>query len=98
MSRKKSHPNIGSNFDDFLAEEGLLHEAEMVAAKRIIAHQISELMESERISKTAMAARMQTSRPVLDRLLDPENTGVTLKTIGKAARVLGKKIQIRLAS
>ena len=45
-----------------------------------------------------MAARMNTSRAVLDRLLDPENTGVTLKTLGKAAAVLGRKININLAS
>jgi antitoxin HicB len=98
MTKKKIDPHIGSDFDDFLEEEGLLHEVEVVAAKRVIAYQIAELMENEQLSKTAMAARMGTSRAVLDRLLDPENTGVTLKTIGKAAAVLGKKINISLAS
>lgn len=98
MSKKRVNPHIGSNFDDFLEEEGILNEVEMVAVKRIIAHQIVSLMESEHISKTAMAARMHTSRAVLNRLLDPENTGVTLKTLGKAASVLGKKLHISLAS
>ncbi len=91
-------PHIGNDFDRFLEEEGILQEVEIVAAKRVIAWQIAEIMEKERISKTAMAARMGTSRAVLDRLLDPENTGVTLKTLGKAATVLGKKINISLAS
>jgi len=98
MTKKKINPHIGSGFDDFLEEEGLLHEVEVVAAKRVIAYQIAELMENEQLSKTAMAARMGTSRAVLDRLLDPENTGVTLKTLGKAAAVLGRKINISLAS
>lgn len=98
MVEKKISPHIGSDFDDFLEEEGILNEVEIVAAKRVIAWQIAELMKNEQISKTAMATRMQTSRAVLDRLLDPDNTGVTLKTLGKAAAVLGKKIKISLAS
>ncbi|MDF1537240.1 MAG: helix-turn-helix transcriptional regulator [bacterium] len=98
MARKKNRSAIGSDFDQFLQEEGILQEVEIVAAKRVIAWQIAELMDKERISKTAMAAKMGTSRAVLDRLLDPENTGVTLKTLGKAAAVLGRKIHISLAS
>ena len=98
MVKKQSNPHIGSDFDRFLEEEGILIEVEIVAAKRVIAYQLSELMKVEGISKTAMAERMRTSRAVLDRLLDPENTGVTLKTIGRAAAVLGRKINISLAS
>ena len=98
MVKKKLNPHIGSDFDEFLEEEGILSEVEIVAAKRVIACQLSELMKIDGISKTAMAARMKTSRAVLDRLLDPENTGVTLKTLGKAATVLGRKIHISLAS
>jgi antitoxin HicB len=64
---------IGSDFDDFLAEEGLLEEAEALAVKRILAFQIKELMESQNLSKTEMARRLQTSRAALECLLDPEN-------------------------
>jgi hypothetical protein len=85
MTKKKIRTRIGSDFDDFLKEEEILSEVEVVAAKRVIAWQIAEIMEKEQISKTAMAARMR-------------NTGVTLKTLGKAAAVLGKKIHISLAS
>jgi antitoxin HicB len=98
MAKKKINPHVGNDFDRFLEEEGILHEVEIVAAKRVIAWQIAEIMRKEQISKTAMASRMGTSRAVLDRLLDPENTGVTLKTLGKAATVLGRKININLAS
>ena len=98
MVKKQSNSHIGSDFDRFLEEEGILSEVEIVAAKRVIAFQLSELIKVEGISKTAMAQRMRTSRAVLDRLLDPENTGVTLKTLGKAAAVLGRKMNISPAS
>ena len=98
MAKKQKNSGIGSDFDQFLQEEGILQEVEIVAAKRVIAWQIADIMGKERISKTAMASRMGTSRAVLDRLLDPENTRVTLKTLGKAAAVLGRKVKIELAS
>jgi predicted XRE-type DNA-binding protein len=81
--------HVGSDFDDFLREEGLLEEVEAVAAKRVLAYQISEAMKEQDLSKAAMARRMGTSRSSLDRLLDPSVSSVTLLTIEKAAQVLG---------
>jgi hypothetical protein len=43
-----------------------------------------------------MAKSMHTSRAALERLLDPENTSVTLHTIDKAARIIGKRIKLEL--
>jgi antitoxin HicB len=88
--------HLGSDFDDFLQEEGLLEEAEAVAAKRVLAYQIAEAMKEQAISKAAMAHRMGTSRSSLDRLLDPDVPSVTLLTIEKAARVLGKRVRIEM--
>ena len=85
---------IGSNFDDFLEEEGLLAEVEATAIKRVIAFQIDELMKEQSLSKAAMAKRMKTSRSSIDRLLDPKNESVTLQTLERAALVLGKRLQI----
>jgi antitoxin HicB len=87
---------IGSNFDDFLAEEGLLTEAQAVAVKRVLAYQIEQLMISQNLSKTVMARRMNTSRAALNRLLDPANPSVTLQTLERAASVLGKRLQVEL--
>ncbi|HKZ40761.1 MAG TPA: helix-turn-helix transcriptional regulator [Candidatus Hodarchaeales archaeon] len=87
---------IGSDFDDFLEEEGLLADAETVAVKRVIAYQITQMMVEQNITKTAMAERMSTSRAALNRLLDPRNKSVTLQTLERAATVLGKKLQIEL--
>ena len=89
--------HIGSDFDDFLAEEGLLSEVEAVAVKRVIAHQLIQFMEENALSKTAMARRMRTSRSALDRLLDPTNPSVTLQTMDRAARALGKKLHIEIS-
>lgn len=88
--------HIGSDFDDFLIEEGLLEEAEAVAVKRVLAYQINELMKAQNLSKTEMARRMRTSRAALERLLDPENRSVTLHTMDKAARSLGKRLRLTL--
>ncbi len=89
--------HIGGDFDDFLEEEGLLAEAEAVAVKRVIAFQIAEFMEQHELSKAEMARRMHTSRSSLDRLLSPSNVSVTLQTLDRAARALGKRLRIELA-
>ncbi len=91
----KKNKHVGSSFDDFLHEEGLLAEAEATAIKRIIAHQIEKEMVERHISKSALARMMQTSRSSLDRLLDPENPSVTLLTLESAALALGKKLKVK---
>ena len=87
---------IGSDFDDFLEEEGLLAEVETRAIKRVVAFQVAALMKQEQLTKTEMAARMQTSRASLNRLLDPSNPSVTLQTLERAAAALGKRLRVEL--
>lgn len=94
----KDNPHIGSNFDDFLDEEAILEGVAAVAAKRIIAWQIAEGMSALKLSKTDMAKKMHTSRAALNRLLDEEDTSLTLTTLVSAATVLGKKVKIELES
>lgn len=91
-----SKQNIGSNFDDFLAEEGLLQEVTAVVVKRYIAYQLQQKMSEEKLSKSEMAKRMATSRSALDRLLDPENTSVTLQTLQSAAHAIGGRLKVEL--
>jgi antitoxin HicB len=88
--------NIGSSFNDFMAEEGILEEATAIAIKRVIAWQLEEAMKSRDLSKTAMAKKMHTSRVALNRLLDPEDTSLTLTTLARAAEALGQKLKIEL--
>lgn len=88
----KKNPRIGSSFDDLLEEEGMLDEINIIAIKRVIAWQIQQEMVKQNLSKTEMAQRIQTSESSLERLLDPDNPAVTLDTIERAARVVGKKV------
>jgi antitoxin HicB len=92
----KTNPHVGSSFDDFLEEENLLTAANEIAIKRVIAWQLQQEIESKHMTKTEMARAMGTSRAAVDRLLDPDNTSVTLNTLDRAARVLGKSIKIEL--
>lgn len=90
--------HIGSGFDDFLAEEAMLEAATATAMKRVIAWQIEQEMKVQKLSKTAMAARMHTSRAALNRLLDAEDTSLTLTTLASAAAALGKQVRFELAA
>ena len=88
--------NIGSDFDDFLAEEGMLEEVTAVAVKRVIAWQIEQEMSAQNMTKTAMAKKMRTSRASLNRLLDENDTSLTLTTLAAAAAALGRRIRLEL--
>ena len=91
-----SHPHLGSTLDDLLAADGTLAEAEAVAVKRVIAWQIDQAMAAEHLGKAEMARRMNMSRAALDRLLDPDNASVSLRTLQKAAVALDKRLAIAL--
>lgn len=86
--------HIGSNFDDFLKEEDFLIGAEANAIKRVVSYQISKLMAEKKITKTKMAQSMNTSRSAVDRLLEPKKNSLTILTLEKVAKALGKKLKI----
>jgi hypothetical protein len=94
--RKKKNPHRGSTFDSFLKEEGIYDVVMLTVTKRLLAHHFAALMKKQRVTKSAMAKRMRTSRAALDRLLDADNTSVTLQTMGRGAAVLGKELSITL--
>ncbi len=82
------NPYSGSHFDDFLAEEGILDEVTARAHKRLLALQLQDAMNEVQINKSELASRLQTSRSQLDRLLDPDNTAVTLDSLERLARAV----------
>jgi len=92
-----NNKHIGEKFDDFLSEHNLLEEVTAVAHKRIIAMQLANAMKQLHISKIQMAHKMRTSRSSVDRLLNPDNAGITLSTIDKAAVALGLTLNISLS-
>ena len=87
----------GSDFDAFLAEEGFLEEVTARAQKRLLALQLQDALEESQLTKTELAERMETSRSQLDRLLDPDNTAVTLESLERLARAVGKRLVVELA-
>ena len=90
------NPHIGSSLEEFLAEQGMLAEAQAAVAKRKVARQLADLMKKQKLTKDALAKRMKTSRAALDRLLDPTNPSVTLTTLGKVACALGRTLRVEL--
>ncbi len=94
MSKK----HIGGDFDEFLEKQGIRGEVTAQAIKRVIAWQIAQAMKKKKLTKSALATRMGTSRAALDRLLDERDTGLTLATLDRAARALGRKVRIELAA
>jgi len=94
----KANPHIGSDFDDFLREEGVYDRTQAVAVKRILAFELERSMQKAQLTKTDMARRMGTTRAQLDRLLNPENPATTLQTLVKAAGAVGKRVKISLVA
>jgi DNA-binding Xre family transcriptional regulator len=95
MTQEKGR--IGSSFENFLEEEGRLEESTATAIKRVLARQVAEAMAEKSISKAEMARRMKTTRAQLDRFLDPTNNSVTLQTMQRAAKAVGRSLKLELA-
>jgi antitoxin HicB len=91
---KRKH--LGSKFEDFLTEDGILEGCRAAAIKFKIAHELEKAMSERKISKAEVAKQLKTSRTGVDRLLDPENTSITLNTMAKVATLLGKRIEFAL--
>jgi antitoxin HicB len=89
-----NNPYTGSDFDDFLMTEGILEEVSSRARKRLLALQVADILRETNITKTELAERMNTSRSQLDRLLDPDNTVVTLESLDRLARAVGRQLRI----
>lgn len=86
----------GSDLRDLLREDGVLEAVEARALKRSLTLQIRRRLDEESLTKSEMAARMNTSRAAVDRLLDDANPSITLLTLRKAAQALGCRVKIDL--
>ena len=69
-------------------------KSEGLALKRVVAGQVAELMRAREMNKSALAQDMRTSRAAIHRILNPQNTSVTLATLNKVAKALGRKLKI----
>lgn len=99
MSMKKEARALAGlkSLDMFLNEEGIREEVTDRAVKRVIAMQLQLAMKENKLTQTAMATRMETSRAQLARILDPEEFNVSLDTLNRAAKAVGRQLRIELA-
>lgn len=96
MVIRNTNPHFGSTLDSFLAQEGILEHTQAVALKRSIALQLNDLLIEQNLTQADLAKKMGTSKAAISRLLNPNNSSLTLHTLLKAARVLGKKIHLSI--
>jgi antitoxin HicB len=98
MKKKKTARSTKelTTLDDFLKEEGKLEEFEAVAIKEALAWQIGEAMKAQNLSRKRLAERMKTSRSQISRLLDPKDGNVTIATLQRAAKMVGRTLKLEL--
>jgi len=99
MKKKKTvarSPAKLSTLDDLLKKDGKLDEFQAVAIKEVLAWQIAEAMKVKNLSRSALAVKMKTSRSQVGRLLDPKDGNVTLTTLQRAARIVGRSLRLEL--
>ena len=95
-AENEKNRHAGSTLESFLREDGIYEEVKTEAIKAVLAYKLEQAMKAQRLSKARMAARMKTSRSQLDRVLDPENEGVTLDTLKRAAAAVGMRLELEL--
>ncbi|HRY25862.1 MAG: XRE family transcriptional regulator [Geminicoccaceae bacterium] len=96
MTNDVEKGRAGQLFDDFLREQGTCEDTSERAVTRVLAFQLAAAMREQKITKAAMARRLATSRSQLDRLLDPTNDSVSLATLARAARIVGRTLSVEL--
>ena len=96
MSTEIETGKVGSFFEDFLKEQGTYEETTERAVKRVLAFQLAEEMKAKGITKVKMAEMLDTSRAQLNRLLDPTADNVTLASLSKVAKMMGRSIHLEL--
>jgi antitoxin HicB len=95
-TKKRRSVKKFTTLDDFLSEEGTREAFQAVAVKEVLAWQIAEAMKAQGLSRKRLAERMGTSRSQVSRLLDPKDGNVTLATLQRAARIVGRELRLEL--
>jgi antitoxin HicB len=81
---------------ELLSEQGKLEEFDALAVKEALASQIAEAMKAQNLSRKRLAERMKTSRSQVGRLPDPKDGNVTITTLQRAARIVGRTLRVEL--
>ena len=93
-TRKNIHR--GSKFTDFLRHEGIYEEVEAAALKKVIAAALGKQMDRHGITVSDLAKKLGTSRAAVNRMLDEQNTSLTLTTLSRAASAVGCEVRLEI--
>lgn len=96
MTKRKHDRPVGESLENFLEQQGIRDEVYEHAIKAVLAWELGEAMRRQKLTKTALAARLGTSRTEIYRLLDPNNDAVSLATLKRAAAAVGKRLKVDL--
>ena len=94
--RRRGTSRRYASFDHYLKEMGVADEVRIAVEKRVIAEQFEAARIRIGLTKSELAKRVGTSRPQIDRVLDPESQNVTIETLKKVAQAMGKRLHIEL--
>jgi len=59
----KRSPHTGSDFDDFLKDEGVYEEIQAKALKRVLAEQLEDGTQAAQLTKVSIAKKMERNEP-----------------------------------
>jgi antitoxin HicB len=89
------NPRTGGTLEDYFTEKGELEEVNEIAMRRMLAAELGKFIKVRGWSRVRLAAELRTSRPQVDRLLDPQpRKSITTTTLARAAAVVGKRVQL----
>jgi hypothetical protein len=93
---KKKH--IGSKLSDFLEEDGIKDDVDLLTFKKVFAAEIEHRMAALNFTTTTLAKKMDTSRNQVLRILDGADIGISFKTVADVARALSSNFIEVMAS
>ena len=97
--RRNGRMSGGRRFRDYLKEQ-LKNQAVREAYKEEglfveLAIQIGRLRQRRGLSQRALAKRLRTSQQTISRIESPRNGSLSLRTLVKLARALGKEVKVQ---
>ncbi|MBI4924521.1 MAG: helix-turn-helix transcriptional regulator [Bdellovibrio sp.] len=100
MKTKKTLRARGSSFDSWLNNQGEIFKAKVIAGamKRQFVIKLREMMKAKHIGVNVLQKMMGTGPSQMQRLLDPEDVGISLKSIAKLLAVMGAHGKITVES
>ena len=96
MKAKNKSKAVGSSFDSWLNDQDEAFKAEVIAGamKRQFVIELRKMMKAQNIGVNALQKMLGTGPSQVQRLLDPEDVGISLKSIAKLLAVMGAEGQI----